>query len=85
MANYWLRGFVLATVAVAGFGWWQASDDLVQGLAVLAVLLTVTGAFWLSRIQAARRWRTVLDAYAERALAQEQHHPVPRSSAAPKA
>ena len=73
MANNRLGWIVLAVGALAGACLWQASEDLVQGLAALAlVLAAVVAILWYSHVRRARRWRTALDAYAERSLAQER-------------
>jgi hypothetical protein len=84
MTNNWLRWSMLAVVvAIAGFWLWQAFEDPVQEVAALALVLTaVVGAVWLSRLQAARRQRAALDAYAERALARERRWLRPKRLAA---
>ncbi|HTU16532.1 MAG TPA: hypothetical protein VMG10_00590 [Gemmataceae bacterium] len=38
---------------------------------VLLVVTAVLGGVWLARVRAARRFRAVVDAYAEREIAQE--------------
>ena len=72
--NHWLDWIVLAiAAAIAGFWYLQASDDLVQVFAVLAVAVAAAvGALWQSRVRAVRRLRTALDTYVERALARER-------------
>jgi hypothetical protein len=81
VANNWSGYLVLAVGALAGAWLWQAPDDPVQVLAALTLALAaVVGIFWHSRAQHARRWRTALDAYAERSLARESRHQ-PKASA----
>jgi hypothetical protein len=82
MAKNRLRWAVLAVVlAAAGYWLWHRSEHPVQVLAVLALALTaVAGAYWQSRVEAARRRRTALDAYAERALARERRRKPKRSA-----
>lgn len=74
MANPLFRGAVLVvTPVLAGSWFWLGLKDPMQLLAVLGLALSaVLGALWLSRAQAARRWRMALDAYADRALAEEK-------------
>jgi hypothetical protein len=63
----WLIVVLLATVAISWL--WQAVSDSRQVLAASAFALTVAvGAFWQYRVHAALRWRSAVDAYAERAL-----------------
>jgi hypothetical protein len=72
--NLW-SGIVLAVGVIAGFWLWRASEDpgLGQGLTVLAATSgVVIGVLWWSHAQRVRRWRTALDAYAERSLARER-------------
>lgn len=47
---------------------------------VLLVVTALLGSFWLARVRAARRFRAVVDAYAEREIAQEARWRVPRSA-----
>ncbi len=73
MANNLSRPLVPAAVAVSGFWLWRAPEDPVQVLAALALALAaVVGVLWHAHVQRGRRWRTALDAYAERSLAQER-------------
>jgi hypothetical protein len=72
VANNLSRTLVPAALAVSGFWIWRASGEPVQVLAVLVfALAAVIGALWHDHVQRGRRWRTALDDYAERSLAQE--------------
>ena len=71
---------VLAAVALGGFGLGRLQDPTLQlsaGLVFAAAALV--GIVWRSRVQAARRWRAALDAYADQTLAQ-QHHRLTRNT-----
>jgi hypothetical protein len=71
---------LLAAAAIGGFGLGRLQDPAVQlsaGLVLAAA--AVVGFVWRSRVQAARRWRAALDAYADRTLARQQHH-LPRNA-----
>ena len=73
MANNLSRSFVPASMAVSGFWLWRSADDPVQVVAALVLALAaVVGVLWYSQVRRGRRWRTALDAYAERSLAQER-------------
>lgn len=67
---YWLRWLVVAGAAAgAAVWWWHGPEGPAQRLA--AWVLTVAaagGGVWQLRARAERRWRTALDAYAERAI-----------------
>jgi threonine/homoserine efflux transporter RhtA len=73
VAKYLSRSLVPAALAVSGFWLWRAAEDPVQVVAALVLALAaVVGVLWYSHVQRGRRWRTALDAYAERSLAQER-------------
>jgi hypothetical protein len=77
--NLLSSGIVLAVLTLAGFWLWRAvlSGDPMQMLAVLTgVLAAVAGVVWQSHARHVRRWRTALDAYAERSLTRETGRPV---------
>ena len=82
----WLLSLILlSTLTLAGYLVWLGSENRTQMLGALALAsMAVVGVLW-RRIRAERRWRTVLDAYAERALAQHLSRKRPRVSAAPGA
>ena len=83
----WLLSLILLlTLTLAGYWVWLGSESRPQMLGALALAsMAVVGALWLRRSRAERRWRTVLDAYAERALAQHLSRKRPTVSAVPRA
>ena len=77
---------LLSTLPLGGYWVWLGSESRPQMLGALALAsMAVVGALWLRRKQAERRWRTVLNAYAERAVAQHLSRRRPRVSATPRA
>ena len=73
MTNNLTRSFAPAAFLMSGFWLWRAPDDPVQVVAALLLALAaVAGVLWHAHIQRGRRWRTALDAYAERSLARER-------------
>jgi hypothetical protein len=72
---------LLSMLPLAGYGIWPGFENRTQTLGVLAFAsMAVAGALWYLRIRGERRWRTVWDAYAERAMAQHTNHKRPRVS-----
>ena len=80
MASHRGQWGMLAAVALGGYGLGQLSNSTVQ-LAVMAsvALAIIVGTIWHSRIQASRRWRAALDAYADRAVARQRRR-IPSSA-----
>jgi hypothetical protein len=74
---------LLAAVAAVGLGLWQMQGAHMPWWPALGLLAlaAVFGVVWLGRARAARGYFAVLDAYAERELAQARHRP--HRSAAP--
>jgi hypothetical protein len=71
MANKWLRTLTLLLLLPLGGYWvWSGFENRTQMPGALALAALAAGALWYRGIQAQRRWRTALDAYAERMLAQ---------------
>jgi hypothetical protein len=87
MASQWVLSLsVVLLSSVAGFWMGQELHGRAQVVAALALaLLTALGTLWYLRLQARRRRRTALDAYAERTLAQHISHKRRKASAGPKA
>ena len=56
------------------------ASQLMLLASALVVVTAVFGSFWLARVRAARRFRAVVNAYAEREIAQEARWRVPRTS-----
>jgi hypothetical protein len=85
MTKYGMRWIALVGAAGAvagGLWWWRATEDLVPVVAVLGVAsMAGVGALWQARVRAVRRWRRALDAYADRALAQNPHRKPRKRSA----
>ena len=84
----WLLSFILlSTLGLAGYWVWLGSESRTQMVGASTVAsMAVVGTLWLRRVQSERRWRTVLDAYAERAVAQHlSSRKRPRVSASPGA
>ena len=73
MAKQWLVPvLLLPMLALAGYWFWPGFANRTHVLGALVLASTVVvGALWHLRLQGERRWRTALDAYAERALAQD--------------
>jgi hypothetical protein len=71
MRNQALLSLILLLLPpLAGYWAWLRFENLTPMLGVLALAsAAVAGALWYLRLQAQRRWRMALDAYAERALA----------------
>jgi len=73
VANNLSRSLVPAAFAVSGFWLWRAPEEPMQvAVALVLAVAAVVGVLWFAHIQRGRRWRTALDAYAERSLAQER-------------
>jgi hypothetical protein len=71
MSNSWLRWLIIGLLGGVAIVWlWQAVSDSQQLLPASGfALIVLVGAFWQYRVQAVRRWRSAVDAYAERTLA----------------
>jgi hypothetical protein len=81
-----LSFILLLMLALAGYWIWPGLENRTQKLGLLALAsMAVAGALWYLRIRGERRWRTVLDAYAERAIAQHLNLKRPRMSTVPAA
>jgi hypothetical protein len=78
MKNTWIgpaRKFVSVTLLGAA-GLWPAQEHewtLLGGAALVALVVTaIVGLVWSSRARTARRFKAVMDAYADREIAREQ-------------
>jgi len=83
MSNKWLLALVLPVILpLAGYWAWSGWENRTQIQVALALAsMAVVAALWRLHIQAERRWRKVLDAYAERAIAQHTGRRRPRAPA----
>jgi hypothetical protein len=66
---------LLLMLPLAGYGIWPGFENRTQTLGVLVLAwMAVAVTLCYLRIRGERRWRTVWDAYAERAIAQHTNH-----------
>jgi hypothetical protein len=73
MAGYRGQWSMLAAAVLGGYGLGQLSSSTVQLAGIASVALAIiVGTIRHSRIQASRRWRAALDAYADRAVARQR-------------